>query len=83
MKDNIGSQWRGHQKCLVQQLHQAEQGGQDKGEPEHQVYLLIDDIDGKGAEARGLRVRSADSKNLHLTAYHTRKHLSQAMKIKQ
>lgn len=75
MRNKIGSQWSRHQECLVQQLHQAEQGGQDKGEPEHQVDLLVDDIDGKGAETRGLRVRSADSKNFHLTGYYAWKHL--------
>ena len=59
----------------MQQLQQAEQGGQDKGEPEHQVDLLVDHIDGEGADARGLRVRSTDTKNLHLTCNHSWKSL--------
>ena len=35
----------------MQHLHQTEQGGEDKGEPEHQVDLLVDDVDGQGADA--------------------------------
>ena len=45
VRDNIGSE------CLVQHLHQTEQGGEDKGEPEHQVDLVVDDVDGQGADA--------------------------------
>ena len=75
MRENKGSQWRRHQECLVHQLDQAEQGGHDEGKPEHQVDLLVDHIDGEGADARSLGVRSTDPKNLHLTGYHTWKHL--------
>jgi len=75
VRDNIGSEWRRHQECLVQHLHQTEQGGEDKGEPEHQVDLLVDDVDGQGADAWSLCDRSADSKNFHLAIHHSWKRL--------
>ena len=72
---NIGSQWRRQQQSLVHQLHQTDQRSRYKWKPEYQVDLLVNHIDGEGAEARGLRVWSANPKDSHLTSYHAGKHL--------